>query len=122
MEPNEIIQRITKFVSVCSAAVTVREVCGGTGLSFDTVRELLPLLSQNGILRIVAGADNLAQYTLPSGIPVLEPPKEPYVSAEQKWNAAARAAGLARYRREHPEENVAPPKALSRQNLIFKPS
>ena len=106
MEPNEIIQRITKFVSVCSAAVTVREVCGGTGLSFDTVRELLPLLSQNGILRIVAGADNLAQYTLPSGIPVLEPPQAPYVSADAKWSAEQRARGIAEYRRTHPEESA----------------
>jgi hypothetical protein len=112
METQEIIQRITKFISVCSAAVTVREVCGGTGLSFDTVRELLPLLAQNGILRIVEGADNLAQYTMPSGVPMLEPPKAPYVSAEAMWNAEARAAGLARYRREHPEETVAPSKAF----------
>ena len=112
MEPNEIIQRITKFVSVCSAAVTVREVCGGTGLPFDTVRELLPLLAQNGILRIVEGSDNLAQYTMPSGVPVIEAPKEPYVSAEAKWSAEARARGIAEYKRTHPEETVAPPKAF----------
>lgn len=87
-------KRILKFVGVCEASVTHREICGGTGLQFDVVRELLPALVAAGALRIVEGSENLAQYRLAGFTPAPPAPKEPYIHPDVKWSNEQRARVL----------------------------
>ena len=89
-------KRIIRFVGVCSASVTQREISGGTGLGLETVISLLPVLVQSGALRIVSGEQNLAQYRLAGFTPVPPAPPVPYIRPEVKWNNEQRARELAK--------------------------
>lgn len=95
-------KRIVAFVRACSAAVTHREICGGTGLHFDVVRKLLPALVQSGDLRITEGSESFAHYRLASFTPVPPAPKEPYIHPETAWSNAARERVLAQEAAKRP--------------------
>ena len=102
MDTNDI-KKVYGFLSH-SRNVTRKEIASGCGISWEAVDTIMRALVAAGEVERVGTEDNLATYSSKTFVPA--PPPVRRAQTEAEWNAEQRAAGIARYKREHPEESA----------------